>query len=448
MTIDHRKLVALTTENTPYTEFITSTDGYQVTDTVTRYTKSVYLIGAPPPVDPVAALDLNFANSLSLTDSVSGNNLVTFTRASTGTYVDASGVIQTASADAPRFDHDPSTGESLGLLIEESRTNYIKNYSNYFTTEQNCTIASGLSPASDNTAQVVTATVAGHAQIKSRGGKQPSTIPVNSTGINCSLYVKGSYSSFRLNIWAGTFAKQQVTFENFNTDSWTVSANTSDRPSSNYKVQNAGNGWYRLSFYASDYTVGNTVGLFCRGSNLSAGETYSVWMPQIEIGSFPTSAIPTGVSSEVTRAADVVKLSGTNVTDWYNDAEGTFFYERTKVNTVDNQQEIWIYPGPSFSQSNNSTPVWKTDGTTQLQTKTNNVSQPSSTVSSHAYKVALALKDNDTVLAVGGVVGNAVTGNTLPSPIDSIDLRYGSTYKSISYYPSRLTDQQLIALTS
>ena len=50
--IDHRKLVALTTENTPYTEFITSTDGYQVTDTVTRYTKSVYLIGGPTPPTP------------------------------------------------------------------------------------------------------------------------------------------------------------------------------------------------------------------------------------------------------------------------------------------------------------------------------------------------------------------------------------------------------------
>ena len=49
MTIDHRKLVALTTENTPYTEFITSTDGYQVTDTVTRYTKPVFLIGGATP---------------------------------------------------------------------------------------------------------------------------------------------------------------------------------------------------------------------------------------------------------------------------------------------------------------------------------------------------------------------------------------------------------------
>lgn len=74
-----------------------------------------------------AALDLQFADTKTLTDQVSGNNLITFTRASTATYVDSSGIIQTAAADAPRFDHDPATGESLGLLIEEARTNLFLN---------------------------------------------------------------------------------------------------------------------------------------------------------------------------------------------------------------------------------------------------------------------------------------------------------------------------------
>ena len=33
------------------------------------------------------------------------------------------GIVKYASNNTPRFDHDPTTGESLGLLIEESRTN-------------------------------------------------------------------------------------------------------------------------------------------------------------------------------------------------------------------------------------------------------------------------------------------------------------------------------------
>ncbi|MCP4789420.1 MAG: hypothetical protein GY881_04195, partial [Gammaproteobacteria bacterium] len=70
-------------------------------------------------------LNLDFANSKEL------DPRITFTRSSVGTYVDENGIIQTAVDDQPRFDHDPATGESLGLLIEESRTNLL-TYSEQF----------------------------------------------------------------------------------------------------------------------------------------------------------------------------------------------------------------------------------------------------------------------------------------------------------------------------
>ena len=73
----------------------------------------------------VPSLDLRFADNKSLTDAVTGASLVTFTRASSGTYTDSAGVLQTAATDVPRFDHDPTTGESLGLLVEEQRTNLL-----------------------------------------------------------------------------------------------------------------------------------------------------------------------------------------------------------------------------------------------------------------------------------------------------------------------------------
>ena len=73
------------------------------------------------------SLDLNFAANKSLVDNISGNNLITFSRASTGTFVGSNGLIQTAASGVPRFDHNPATGESLGLLIEEARTNELLN---------------------------------------------------------------------------------------------------------------------------------------------------------------------------------------------------------------------------------------------------------------------------------------------------------------------------------
>ena len=72
-----------------------------------------------PTVRPT--LNLDFANTKTL------DPRVTFTRASTGTFVGSNGLIQTAASNIPRFDHNPTTGESLGLLVEEARTNSLTN---------------------------------------------------------------------------------------------------------------------------------------------------------------------------------------------------------------------------------------------------------------------------------------------------------------------------------
>jgi hypothetical protein len=67
------------------------------------------------------------AATLSL-DFMTPNQLdsrVTFTRASTATYTDANGTVQTAAINAPRWDY--ANGVLRGLLIEEQRTNILLN---------------------------------------------------------------------------------------------------------------------------------------------------------------------------------------------------------------------------------------------------------------------------------------------------------------------------------
>ncbi|MDT9186069.1 phage head spike fiber domain-containing protein, partial [Limnospira sp. PMC 289.06] len=49
----------------------------------------------------------------------------TVTRASTATYVDAAGRIRTAAVNKPRYTFNPETGERLGSLVEEQRTNLV-----------------------------------------------------------------------------------------------------------------------------------------------------------------------------------------------------------------------------------------------------------------------------------------------------------------------------------
>jgi len=55
------------------------------------------------------------------------SDIITFTRASSATYFDATGTLQAATTNTPRFDYDPITRAAKGLLIEEARTNSIRN---------------------------------------------------------------------------------------------------------------------------------------------------------------------------------------------------------------------------------------------------------------------------------------------------------------------------------
>jgi energy-converting hydrogenase Eha subunit B len=82
------------------------------------------MLGAAGPLNPDRlSLDLQFAADKTLT--ARQGPTPTFTRASTATFVGSDGLIQSAAINEARFDHDPVTLESKGLLIEESRTNAI-----------------------------------------------------------------------------------------------------------------------------------------------------------------------------------------------------------------------------------------------------------------------------------------------------------------------------------
>ena len=81
-------------------------------DTHSLYTRYDYATVRP-------TLSLDFANSKKLDDRL------TFSRASRATYYNSKGEVKYAYDNEPRFQHNPKTGESLGLLIEDYTSNII-----------------------------------------------------------------------------------------------------------------------------------------------------------------------------------------------------------------------------------------------------------------------------------------------------------------------------------
>ena len=68
---------------------------------------------------------------MGLVSKTFGEVVTTFTRNSSGTYIDSNGLIQTAANNVPRFTYDPVTKVSQGLLLERQSTNLILQSDNW-----------------------------------------------------------------------------------------------------------------------------------------------------------------------------------------------------------------------------------------------------------------------------------------------------------------------------
>jgi hypothetical protein len=118
-------------------------------------------------------------------------------------------VLQTAPAGVPRFDHSPVTGESLGLLVEEQRTNlltYSEQLDNATWTKVGSTVASAVrtAPSGELTgAKLVEATDTASTH---RVGK--SFTATSGTAYSFSVYLKKSERSWvMLQFSSATFSE-------------------------------------------------------------------------------------------------------------------------------------------------------------------------------------------------------------------------------------------------
>lgn len=262
------------------------------------------------------SLDLDFATNKSLIDSVSGKNLVTFSRNSIGTYVGSDGLIKTAGVNESRFDHNPVTGESLGLLVEESRINYHR-YSTNFANWTSNSGTSTITPTMD-----VIDPFGGTGAYVLNGWMQRNSEP--GPGSGSSFRFRGSVFVKRhplgrniLNMQLTAAGGDSDISINFDTETVTASGQSPQNPT----IQKYPNGWYRIGL---SITPASTFWRPVIGTTPSTDTYWYVFGVQIENGLFETSYIPTS-GSAVPRQADNVGITGDNFSSWYNRTEGALF---------------------------------------------------------------------------------------------------------------------------
>jgi hypothetical protein len=122
-----------------------------------------------------------------LSDAGRPSDIFTFSRSSTGLYVDRDKTVKSASANTMRFDHDLATGVPRGLLIEPARTNILtapRDLTNAAWTKTNVTAAkdqTGIDGVS-NSASKITATAG--------NGTCLQSVTLSSSARGQSAYVK------------------------------------------------------------------------------------------------------------------------------------------------------------------------------------------------------------------------------------------------------------------
>ena len=422
---------------------------FETTTTGAKVTGALEVTQEYPSIRPI--LDLNFAATKTL------DRRITFTRNSVGTFTDELGIVRYASNNTPRFDHDPTTGESLGLLIEESRTNLITtnildwNASSGVILNDNA----GTAPDGTNTAvKIIRGAPAAYQNANAAVVNVSTGTPLIMSWYLKAVEVDSIYFQTNDGGWInGTF------------DISGGGLQGSGGNLDGHGMYAVGNGWYRCWVKFDSASSSLTLTFHPATSSPISGNGSDgalIWGVQLEAGSHITSYIPTN-GSTVTRDQDSPLITGTDFTDFYNQSEGTLVlssdigYLATAnqaavvFEDTSNQSASFIAMGYNTGGGGSGhVGAWYNSSGTTSAFKTHNIGITINT----EFRQAFAYKLNDFASVANGTTPLTDNSGALTSLIDRV--RFGHYHydgitsghiRQFKYYPKRLPNAQLQGLT-
>ena len=405
----------------------------------------------------------NFATNKTLNHGTGPN--ISFVRASAANYFNSSGVLTSAAVNEPRFDHDPVTLESKGLLVEVARTNLLLrsaefDNSSWDKTTYPVTVTADQIAAPDGTTSgdLIAATTANSRHLALQLVSGATAVPYT-----MSIFVKQGTQRYIIFGEQGDTPWRLLTFD-FNTSTITGTTNLTSS-----SVTSVGNGWYRLTATTTPtnmITYQPFVGFSNSATNssppayvASASDTFYAWGAQLEVGAFATSYIGT-VAASATRSSDLPTV--TPISSFYNQNEGTVFVQQSQavINHTTSFRFLEIsnsgstFRKPGMEIETNNLAVFSTLGGSPT-----GVSISSGTVSANTvYKIACAYASNNFRGALNGTLTSADTTVDVATPVvDRMSIGYATSIPSfqvschiqkVEYYPTRISDARMQSLTT
>ena len=417
-------------------------------------------------------LNLNFAGSKTL------DPRITFSRTTTGTYMDANGLIVTAPADAPRFDHRYVNGEieSLGLLVEEDRSNLF-TYSTFYGDNglSNVGINTNVSGISAPDGTFTAAEMYGSDSTNNVKYMYKSYLTNTLGTYTTSVFMKYKnerYTVLRMNDNTGVNGcLQRIDIQNGIFTNPVETGGTLTGAASTITAYP--NGWYRVSLTgtfvdALTQVQGSQVYITTFGATTSTNGIY-LWGAQLEQGSFATSHIPRPDASTATRNHDRAYYENVDQTEWFNKTEGTLVFEHTDVPYSSSTSIGWPAVGFGETAGGGSNPsiqyfITKDYGDAQYLVRrfypggdSANITPPGGTGSAApASKVGFVYKADDYALVRNGSLVGIDTSGAVPDAytlifgmngVTATEPNWNAHLKNLQYYPTRLSNTVLQNLT-
>ena len=384
-------------------------------------------------------LDLNFTKNAPI------DARINVSRASSATYTNSSGLIAYATPNQPRIDYDAATGACNGLLTED----YAVNLTTY-----SAQMIPSLWSYGPNSTYLGEAT-------SPDGTLTASRVVGNGSGGNEFVAKQITYAAntiYTASIWARLESGTVPTAGAILTISY-----TNDGIGTQVRAVVAFNGnltstWKRFSVTYTNITAGSYTAFFIADQNNTA--VIQCWGAQVEAGAFATSYIPTGAAN-ASRALDAVVIQGQNFASWYNQTQGSFYIEcdNTFSTAVTTYPRVIMFSDVNGNQNNCIQCIYYT-ASSGIQVAVwrmgSFLNATNATVTSGSLvKVSFGY---DQIGISGSYNGGAIQTNTNPGlpVVDRVGIGttpYGGGnitghIKRFTYWPQRLSNAQLVTLTS